>query len=317
MMRLGELNRAEPPRHAPAASPARAATGPVVEQSGINDDELSQLPPGEVIENSWGRHWLSERPMARIWPGGGEWLDQQLTRIRHAAPCAASGRAASGRAASGRAASGRAADEWNALIDALPEQAVFLDLETCGFAGSMVFLVGLILQRDGQLVLLQLLARHYGEEKAMLQTLWQQLSGKRVLATFNGKCFDWPMVHDRSTLHHLGRPSHHAAEDDNRPATGTGQQEILGRHDPRPRLVHCDLLHHARRRWGGKLPDCRLQTLERYVLRRRRSSDIPGRDIPAVYHDFVRTSDAWLIRAVLHHNALDLVTLLQLSVCVG
>jgi uncharacterized protein YprB with RNaseH-like and TPR domain len=125
------------------------------------------------------------------------------------------------------------------------------------------------------------------------------------------------MVHDRSTVHHLGRPSHHPPQDDNRPATGTGQQGMLGRHDPRPRLVHCDLLHHARRRWGGKLPDCRLQTLERHILRRRRSNDIPGRDIPAVYHDFVRTSDAWLIRAVLHHNALDLVTLLQLSVCVG
>jgi uncharacterized protein YprB with RNaseH-like and TPR domain len=87
----------------------------------------------------------------------------------------------------------------------------------------------------------------------------------------------------------------------------------LQRHDPRPVLIHCDLLHHARRRWGKQLPDCRLQTLERHVCRRRRDEDIPGHEIPAAYHDFVRTGDAWLIRSVLHHNALDLITLLQLA----
>ncbi|MGM0491216.1 MAG: ribonuclease H-like domain-containing protein, partial [Planctomycetota bacterium] len=62
-----------------------------------------------------------------------------------------------------------------------------------------------------------------------------------------------------------------------------------------------------------QLPDCKLQTLERHVCRRRRTGDIPGREIPSAYHDFVRSGDAWLIRGVLHHNALDLVTLLQLS----
>ena len=87
----------------------------------------------------------------------------------------------------------------------------------------------------------------------------------------------------------------------------------LSRHDPRPDLIHCDLLHHARRRWKHELPDCKLQTLERHICRRRRLDDIPGREIPSAYHDFVRHGDAWLIRGVLHHNALDLITLLQLS----
>ena len=98
----------------------------------------------------------------------------------------------------------RADPELDALLHAFPEQAVYLDLETCGFAGSMVFLIGLIHQQAGRLVLSQLLARNYAEEKPMLQTLWTIAAGKRVLATFNGKSFDWPMVHDRSTVHHLG-----------------------------------------------------------------------------------------------------------------
>ncbi|MFW6171353.1 MAG: ribonuclease H-like domain-containing protein, partial [Planctomycetota bacterium] len=114
---------------------------------------------------------------------------------------------------------------------------------------------------------------------------------------------------------HLGREAKFGPENGSvapSPA-GTLDFNMLDGHQPRPEPIHCDLLHHARRRWKDKLPDCKLQTLERYVCRRRRTADIPGREIPSAYHDFVRSGDAWLIRAVLHHNALDLVTLLQLS----
>ena len=79
-------------------------------------------------------------------------------------------------------------------------------------------------------------------------------------------------------------------------------------HNGCERLVHLDLLHHARRRWKG-----RLQTLERFVCGRLRAGDIPGHEIPAAYHHFVRTHDAWQIRSILHHNALNLMTLLELS----
>ena len=58
------------------------------------------------------------------------------------------------------------------------------------------------------------------------------------------------------------------------------------------------------------------RALEKYVCGRHRRGDIPGRDIPAAYHNYVRTGDAWQLGAVLHHNSLDLVTLLELSVAV-
>ena len=91
------------------------------------------------------------------------------------------------------------------------------------------------------------------------------MAGHDVLVTFNGKSFDWPMVLDRSVRHRLA-----------------GKR-------PAAELLHVDLLHHARRRWRRQLPDCRLQTLEQLVCRRRRSDDIPGQRIPAAYAEFVRT----------------------------
>jgi len=78
---------------------------------------------------------------------------------------------------------------------------------------------------------------------------------------------------------------------------------------------HLDLLHEARRRWKGQLPNCRLQTLESYLCRRVRSGDIPGGDIPEAYHRFVRDGDARRLRAICRHNLLDMLTMVQL-VCI-
>jgi hypothetical protein len=77
--------------------------------------------------------------------------------------------------------------------------------------------------------------------------------------------------------------------------------------------VHVDVLHHARRRWRRQLPDCRLKTLEQLVCRRRRTGDIPGHLIPAAYAEFVRTGFEREIDAILYHNAVDLVTLFDLT----
>jgi uncharacterized protein YprB with RNaseH-like and TPR domain len=201
--------------------------------------------------------------------------------------------------------------ELAALADYFPHGALYLDLETCGFAGSMIFLVGLVWNCDGELWLDQLLARNYAEECAVLATLWKIVAPLGVLVTFNGKSFDWPMVNDRSTLHRLlpkpgsrrgNRPGGQAQASDELPA----DVELRG-------IVHCDLLHHARRLWRGRLPDCRLQTLERLVCRRHRSGDIPGAQVPRVYHGYVRSGDLGAIAPVLHHNALDLVTLVQIG----
>ena len=134
------------------------------------DEDLSRLPAGVELQNAWGIHWQRERSLSDIWPHGDHWLSHQFVRLDQSR-CVAMTRSR----------------ELRALWDGLPDQVIYLDLETCGFSGSMIFLIGLIHRRDNRLLLSQLLARNYAEEKAMLQTLWTIVAGKRVLATFNGK----------------------------------------------------------------------------------------------------------------------------------
>jgi len=81
---------------------------------------------------------------------------------------------------------------------------------------------------------------------------------------------------------------------------------------PNGRDLHLDLLHAARRRWRHEVPNCRLVTLEWHLCGRQRSGDIPGSEIPRVYHEFVRRGYSASMKQVFHHNVLDLVTLAEL-----
>lgn len=261
--------RGDKPPVAPEES-EKLAPGWLPVEVSPEEERRHRLPAGEVVETESGVHYSIRVPVTRIWSG--------------AASCLAGGEESARLLLQGE-------DEVHAdlttLAAAFPAGTLFLDLETCGFAGAMVFLIGLIRVDNGEVVLHQLLARNYAEERPILETLWQLAAANRVLVTFNGKSFDWPQIRDRSMYHRR-------------------------RKIPQPH--HVDLLHHSRRRWKHALPNCRLQTLERYLCGRFRRGDIPGSEIPAAYHRWVRTEDAIELRSILHHNALDLVTLLQLTV---
>ncbi len=175
--------------------------------------------------------------------------------------------------------------ELAALARAGLERALFLDLETCGLASSTVFLAGTMHWNGSHFVLRQYFARHYGEEAALLAALGEATRGFEFLVTFNGKSYDAPFLAGRALVN-----------------------RVALRLPPR----HLDLLHAARRRWRGELPDCRLQTLERHVCRRRRSGDVPGEEVPGLYHDFVRHGDAYRLVPVFHHNLLDVITMAEI-----
>jgi hypothetical protein len=86
-------------------------------------------------------------------------------------------------------------------------------------------------------------------------------------------------------------------------------------------LPHVDVLHPARRFWGGgskgsvpyRESDCSLVALERHLVGARRVGDVPGFEIPARYFQFVRTGDARPLAPVFEHNRLDLLTLAALT----
>jgi uncharacterized protein YprB with RNaseH-like and TPR domain len=172
--------------------------------------------------------------------------------------------------------------ELVALAAAGLEQTLFLDLETCGLATSVIFLAGTMHWSGEDFVLRQYFARHYGEEGPLLRALNESLAGFTHLVTFNGKTFDVPLLQARAVVHgvRLALPA-----------------------------LHLDLLHAARRRWRGELADCRLKTIESRVCRRRRVGDVPGDEIPGLYHDFVKHGDPYSLVPVFHHNLLDVITM--------
>ncbi|HMB67709.1 MAG TPA: ribonuclease H-like domain-containing protein [bacterium] len=163
-----------------------------------------------------------------------------------------------------------------------PEDVAVVDLETTGFWGCPVFLVGMVLWDGDELVSIQVLARDYPEERAMLAASGVLLASRSLLVTFNGKSYDVPCFRERCAYH--------------------------GIRTTVPRLAHVDVLHASRRRWKRELPDCRLQTLEWEVVGLRRAGDVPSAEIPGVYHDFVATGDARALDPVLHHGRVDTVT---------
>lgn len=185
--------------------------------------------------------------------------------------------------------------DWS-LLDAPPEEeealrvvrdldfrrVLFLDLETGGFSGSPVFLAGTMRWNGSDFVLRQYFARHYGEEASLLRALAQLSRDFDALVSFNGKSYDVPFLRDRARVH----------------AVALTLPEF-----------HLDLLHPARRRWRGRWMDCRLQTLELFVCRRRRSGDVPSDEVPSLYHDFVRRGDPYRLLPVFHHNLLDVITM--------
>jgi uncharacterized protein YprB with RNaseH-like and TPR domain len=167
-----------------------------------------------------------------------------------------------------------------------PEEALFLDIETTGLASARpLFLVGMVYWREGVFHLKQYLARSFEEECPLLSLVVHELRSFPLLFTYNGKMFDVPFIRARCLTYGLPLPKGH---------------------------LHVDLLSHVRRVWQGRLPNCRLTTVEEYCLQSRPADDIPGALIPEIYYHFVETQDVAAIEGVIRHNALDLKTLTRL-----
>jgi hypothetical protein len=250
----------------------RVASGPPARPPASRRD-LLDLPGASVRRSAAGEALVVRRPLAELLPDddvAGE-LEAAFAALE---ACTAGGDPADPAGAVDRGllpAVGRRLDEM-----------VVLDLETTGFWGCPIFLVGMLLVDGGEPVTLQVLARDYPEERAMLEITAGILAGRGLLVTFNGKSYDVPCLRDRSVVHRVE-------------ATVDG-------------LPHVDILHPARRRWAGELPDCRLQTLERTIVGLHRAGDVPSAEIPGIYHAFTADGEPGPLLPVLHHSRVDVVT---------
>ena len=166
-----------------------------------------------------------------------------------------------------------------------PSEMIFMDIETTGLGNSPLFLIGTLIWDKSRLTAYQYFARNYAEEPSVIALFLDACRTKKLLITFNGKSFDIPYIRTRAAAN-----------------------TILFQMD----ADHFDLLHECRKLWRGTLPNCRLQTIERFICGRSRCGDIPGEQIPEAYHAYVRTDNARQIVEILKHNMLDLITMADL-----
>jgi uncharacterized protein YprB with RNaseH-like and TPR domain len=169
-----------------------------------------------------------------------------------------------------------------------PHDVLFLDTETTGLAGGTgthAFLVGIGFFDGAGLTLRQYFMRSPAEEIALLEELRHLIQGCRLLVTFNGKSFDWPLLDTRFLIH--------------------GYRLSFT-------FDHLDLLHPARRIWKHRLSSCSLTSLEQGVFGAWRNGDVPGYLIPQLYFDYLRDGDARRLSPVFSHNREDIVTLARL-----
>jgi uncharacterized protein YprB with RNaseH-like and TPR domain len=173
---------------------------------------------------------------------------------------------------------------------ALPaEQLVFLDTETTGLAGgtgTVAFLLGVGRIDGNELCLRQFFLTGFLGEAALLQEAAAWTAGRPYLVTFNGKCFDVPLLATRYRLARLP--------------------------DPFAALHHIDLFHPTRRAFSRRWPDCRLQTAEKHLLGFQRVHDLPAHLVPETWFAFVRRGATYRLPDLLAHNRSDLVSLVAL-----
>lgn len=177
-----------------------------------------------------------------------------------------------------------------ARSEPLPSDGMlFFDTETTGLAGgtgTRAFMIGASDFVAGGLRVRQLLISHLAAETAMLEVFSKWLRPDTRLVSYNGRCYDAPLL---ATRYRLAR-----------------------KHNPLPDLAHLDLLFPTRRRYRGVWENCRLATIERNALGIVREDDLPGSEAPAAWLQYLRGGSSHMLQRVLAHNFQDLVTLARL-----
>ena len=181
------------------------------------------------------------------------------------------------------------AQDADLLAEARAEDLLFLDLETTGLHRGIIVLLGFMRLGPGEkpLTCTQLFPRGYAEEAPLLGEFIAHLRQHPVLVSFNGRSFDAPFLESRLRFHGWFEPLSYA---------------------------HVDLLHLARRLWRGRLPDYRLQTLERRLCGRRRLADLPGSEVPRVWEDYEKSGELRHLPGIWEHNLRDIATLAEILV---
>jgi uncharacterized protein YprB with RNaseH-like and TPR domain len=170
------------------------------------------------------------------------------------------------------------------------KEAVFIDCETTGLAGGVgtyAFLVGLGYLSEKDFWVEQYFMQDFHQERAVLSAVAERLSRFKFLISFNGKCYDLPLMENRFLINRLDFDS--------------------------TQWFHLDLLFPCRRLWKRRIGECSLSNLEHQVLGVQRKIDVPSFMVPQIYFDYLRSGEVEPLIPVFHHNVHDILSLLRLS----
>lgn len=162
------------------------------------------------------------------------------------------------------------------------ENFKFMDIETLGLSNVPIILIGVAEIKKGRIISSQYFSRETYEEPAVIEGYLSHLDEDSVHVTFNGKSFDVPFIKNRCRYYRI---------------------------DADLNLPHLDLMHSAKRLWGGRLSDCRLQTIEREMFGIEREGDVPGQFIPDYYNTYLGEKNIGPIVPIIEHNRQDIVSL--------
>jgi uncharacterized protein YprB with RNaseH-like and TPR domain len=174
------------------------------------------------------------------------------------------------------------------------KKTAFIDCETTGLAGGVgthAFLVGIGYFHGREFLIRQYFMRDFDEEPAVLLAVSEKLNNFQSLASYNGKCYDLPLLENRSIVNRIDFDS--------------------------TAWSHLDLLFPSRRLWKRRIQDCSLANVEQKILNVEREIDIPSYLIPQIYFDYLRSGVIDPLIPVFHHNIYDILSLVGLSVLIS
>lgn len=164
------------------------------------------------------------------------------------------------------------------------EKFVFFDTETTGLSsgsGTVAFLVSRACFTNGVFTLTQFFLSDYDGEESLLKEFFLGIPSDSVLVSYNGRTFDEPLMRSRCIMNGIIPKSY----------------------------THLDLVYPVRRLFSSELESCALKEIEKSLLSINRVGDVDGSEIPDIYLSFLKQGYNAKIETVIHHNALDILTL--------
>ncbi len=174
-------------------------------------------------------------------------------------------------------------------IKNIPENAIYMDIESTGFVGHLIFLMGIAYKEDNTLKFDLAFARNPWEEKAVLRSFCSKADNKQIV-TYNGKTFDYPTIKSRLVANMM-------------------KEQLPENHRDVYRIIE----KYSGLRKYHKVENLKLSNLCELFGDER--EDVPGKEIPLRYNNWITYGKPDPIKRVIEHNVLDLLTLVALDLC--